>query len=155
MRSEPHFSALRINIHAPRGLNDAPARGMRPDGRDGREERRSHACCIVIHAHYMRSTRTLCTEQTIDAIVAGSSREIDAFNWEAASAAHRHGLEARQTFVCHAATVLHAHIVEGKSAADGTLAVGTNVDAISGATVSSRGVTTGVNAALAVAGAIG
>ena len=44
---------------------------------------------------------------------------------------------------------------QGKSAADGTLAVGTNVDAISGATVSSRGVTTGVNAALAVAGAIG
>nr|WP_325184680.1 RnfABCDGE type electron transport complex subunit G [uncultured Oscillibacter sp.] len=43
----------------------------------------------------------------------------------------------------------------GKSAADGTLAVGTNVDAITGATVSSRGVTTGVNAALAVAGAIG
>ena len=43
----------------------------------------------------------------------------------------------------------------GKSAADGTLAVGTNVDAISGATVSSRGVTTGVNAALAVAGVMG
>ena len=43
----------------------------------------------------------------------------------------------------------------GKSAADGTLAVGTNVDAISGATVSSKGVTTGVNAALAVAGVIG
>ena len=43
----------------------------------------------------------------------------------------------------------------GKSAADGTLSVGKNVDAISGATVSSRGVTTGVNAALAVAGAIG
>ena len=43
----------------------------------------------------------------------------------------------------------------GKSAADGTLAVGKNVDAITGATVSSRGVTTGVNAALAVAGAIG
>lgn len=43
----------------------------------------------------------------------------------------------------------------GKSAADGQLAVGTNVDAITGATVSSRGVTTGVNAALAVAGAIG
>ena len=43
----------------------------------------------------------------------------------------------------------------GKSAADGTLAVGTNVDAITGATVSSRGVATGVNAALAVAGAIG
>lgn len=43
----------------------------------------------------------------------------------------------------------------GKSAADGTLAVGTNVDAISGATVSTKGVTTGVNAALAVAGAIG
>lgn len=43
----------------------------------------------------------------------------------------------------------------GKSAADGTLAVGTNVDAITGATVSSKGVTTGVNAALAVAGAIG
>ena len=40
----------------------------------------------------------------------------------------------------------------GKSAADGTLSVGKNVDAISGATVSSRGVTTGVNAALAVAG---
>ena len=37
----------------------------------------------------------------------------------------------------------------------GALAVGTNVDAISGATVSTKGVTTGVNAALAVAGAIG
>jgi electron transport complex protein RnfG len=44
---------------------------------------------------------------------------------------------------------------EGKSAADGTLAVGSNVDAISGATVSSKGVTAGVNAALAVAGVIG
>ena len=44
---------------------------------------------------------------------------------------------------------------QGKSAADGTLAVGTNVTPISGATVSTRGVTTGVNAALAVAGAIG
>lgn len=43
----------------------------------------------------------------------------------------------------------------GKSAADGTLVVGSNVDAISGATVSTKGVTTGVNAALAVAGAIG
>ena len=43
----------------------------------------------------------------------------------------------------------------GKSAADGTLVVGKNVDAISGATVSSRGVTTGVNAALAVAGVMG
>ena len=43
----------------------------------------------------------------------------------------------------------------GKSAADGTLTVGKNVDAISGATVSSRGVTTGVNAALAVAGVMG
>ncbi len=44
---------------------------------------------------------------------------------------------------------------KGKSAADGTLAVGTNVDAITGATVSSRGVTAGVNAALAVAGVMG
>lgn len=44
---------------------------------------------------------------------------------------------------------------QGKSAADGTLAVGSNVDAITGATVSTRGVTTGVNAALAVAGAMG
>jgi len=44
---------------------------------------------------------------------------------------------------------------QGKSAADGTLAVGSNVDAISGATVSSRGVTAGVNAALAVAGVLG
>ena len=43
----------------------------------------------------------------------------------------------------------------GKSAADGELTVGKNVDAISGATVSSRGVTTGVNAALAVAGVMG
>ena len=43
----------------------------------------------------------------------------------------------------------------GKSAADGTLAVGANVDAITGATVSSKGVTAGVNAALAAAGAIG
>ena len=37
----------------------------------------------------------------------------------------------------------------------GTLAVGTNVDAISGATVSSKGVTSGVNAALAVVEALG
>ena len=44
---------------------------------------------------------------------------------------------------------------EGKTAADAPLNVGTNVDAISGATVSSKGVTTGVNAALAVAGVIG
>ena len=44
---------------------------------------------------------------------------------------------------------------EGKSAADGTLTVGANVDAISGATVSTRGVTSGVNAALAVAGVLG
>ena len=44
---------------------------------------------------------------------------------------------------------------EGKSAADGTLSVGTNVDAITGATVSTKGVTTGVNAALAVAGVMG
>ena len=44
---------------------------------------------------------------------------------------------------------------EGMSAADGTLTVGVNVDAISGATVSSRGVTGGVNAALAVAGVMG
>jgi electron transport complex protein RnfG len=43
----------------------------------------------------------------------------------------------------------------GKSAADGALSVGKNVDAISGATVSSRGVTSGVNAALAVAGVMG
>ena len=44
---------------------------------------------------------------------------------------------------------------EGKSAADGVLTVGVNVDAISGATVSSRGVTGGVNAALAVAAVLG
>ena len=43
----------------------------------------------------------------------------------------------------------------GKSAADGTLAVGTNVEAITGATVSTRGVTTGVNAALAAVAALG
>lgn len=43
----------------------------------------------------------------------------------------------------------------GKSAADGTLNVGSNVDAISGATVSSKGVTAGVNAAIAVAGVLG
>lgn len=43
----------------------------------------------------------------------------------------------------------------GKSAADGTLSVGTNVDAITGATVSTKGVTTGVNTALAAAGVIG
>jgi len=43
---------------------------------------------------------------------------------------------------------------EGKSAADGTLTVGSNVDAITGATVSTRGVTSGVNAALAVAGVL-
>ena len=44
---------------------------------------------------------------------------------------------------------------EGKTAAGGTLTVGANVDAISGATVSTRGVTNGVNAALAVAGVMG
>ena len=43
----------------------------------------------------------------------------------------------------------------GKSAADGTLTVGTNVETITGATVSTRGVTTGVNTALAVAGVMG
>ena len=35
------------------------------------------------------------------------------------------------------------------------LTVGTNVDAITGAPVSTRGITTGVNAALAAVGAIG
>ena len=44
---------------------------------------------------------------------------------------------------------------EGKSAADGTLTVGKNVDAITGATVSTKGVTAGVNAALAVAAVMG
>lgn len=44
---------------------------------------------------------------------------------------------------------------QGKSAADGALTVGSNVDAISGATVSSKGVTAGVNAAIAVAGVLG
>jgi electron transport complex protein RnfG len=39
----------------------------------------------------------------------------------------------------------------GKSHTDGDLTVGKNVDAISGATVSTRGVTKGVNGALAVA----
>ena len=43
----------------------------------------------------------------------------------------------------------------GKSAADGTLTVGTNVDAITGATVSTKGVTAGVNAALAAVAAMG
>ena len=43
----------------------------------------------------------------------------------------------------------------GKSAADGTLNVGSNVDAITGATVSTKGVTAGVNTALAVAGVMG
>lgn len=42
----------------------------------------------------------------------------------------------------------------GKSAADGTLAIGSNVEAISGATVSSTGVTAGVNGAIAVSGAV-
>ena len=44
---------------------------------------------------------------------------------------------------------------KGKSAADGTLNVGSNVDAITGATVSTKGITTGVNAAIAVAGVLG
>ena len=44
---------------------------------------------------------------------------------------------------------------QGKTAADMPLTVGSNVDAISGATVSTRGVTTGVNAALAVASVMG
>ena len=44
---------------------------------------------------------------------------------------------------------------QGKSAADGVLTVGTNVDAITGATVSTKGVTAGVNTALGVAGVMG
>ena len=44
---------------------------------------------------------------------------------------------------------------KGKSAADGELTVGKNVDAITGATVSTKGITAGVNAALAVAGVLG
>lgn len=43
----------------------------------------------------------------------------------------------------------------GMSHADGDLVVGSNVDAISGATVSSKGVTSGVNGALAVVEAMG
>jgi electron transport complex protein RnfG len=43
----------------------------------------------------------------------------------------------------------------GKTAGDQPLKVGGNVDAISGATVSSKGVTKGVNGALAVVAAIG
>lgn len=43
---------------------------------------------------------------------------------------------------------------EGKSLGDGALSVGGGVDAITGATVSTRGVTAGVNAALAAAGAM-
>lgn len=43
----------------------------------------------------------------------------------------------------------------GMSHADGDLVVGSNVDAITGATVSSKGVTSGVNGALAVVAAIG
>ena len=43
---------------------------------------------------------------------------------------------------------------KGMSAANGALSVGKNVDAITGATVSTRGVTSGVNAALAVAGVL-
>ena len=44
---------------------------------------------------------------------------------------------------------------QGKSAADQPLKVGGNVDAISGATVSSKGITNGVNGALAAFAAIG
>ena len=42
----------------------------------------------------------------------------------------------------------------GKGPADGTLNVGSNVDAITGATVSTKGVTAGVNAAIAVINSI-
>ena len=44
---------------------------------------------------------------------------------------------------------------EGKSEADMPLTVGSNVDAISGATVSTKGVTKGANAALAAVAALG
>lgn len=44
---------------------------------------------------------------------------------------------------------------QGKTAADQPLKVGGNVDAISGATVSSKGITNGVNGALAAFAAIG
>ena len=59
----------------------------------------------------------------------------------------------RQVSLTNGTGVLDQFI--GKSAADGTLSVGSNVDAITGATVSTKGVTTGVNTALAVAGVIG
>ena len=44
---------------------------------------------------------------------------------------------------------------QGKNHADGDLVVGTNVDAITGATVSTKGVTAGVNGALAAAAVMG
>jgi len=44
---------------------------------------------------------------------------------------------------------------QGKSSADGELVAGKNVEIIGGATVSTRGVTAGVNAALAVAAVMG
>ena len=44
---------------------------------------------------------------------------------------------------------------QGKTQADLPLTVGSNVDAIGGATVSTKGVTTGVNAAMAVAAVMG
>lgn len=44
---------------------------------------------------------------------------------------------------------------QGKGQADLPLTVGSNIDAIGGATVSTKGVTTGVNAALAVAAVMG
>ena len=44
---------------------------------------------------------------------------------------------------------------KGKTPADGELVVGKNVDAITGATVSTKGITAGVNAALAVAAVMG
>ena len=63
---------------------------------------------------------------------------------------------ARTSAVCAKLPAVDVeYIFVDDGSADGTLAVGSNVDAISGATVSTRGVVNGVNAALAVAAAMG
>ena len=110
------------------------------------------------------------TEAMANAVAEGmkdAGAEVSLLSADAVSAADLAGLDA-VALGCPAmgSEVLEEDVFEpmfssckkqfiGKSAADGTLTVGTNVDAITGATVSTKGVTAGVNAALAAVAAMG
>ena len=64
-------------------------------------------------------------------------------------------MKKRFLSLCMAVVLLLSVCALPAMAADGGLTVGSNVEAITGATVSTKGVTTGVNAALACAANLG